>query len=139
MSDIIKHAKELQDGATPPPWEWVGYSMEAEGRMVIDFQCVTSFGQAGAAREVEATPEDEELIAAAPVLALALSEETWEYSFQTKYAEGWETACDDVTELDQWWPDKSEAEEAAASAYDPYIDRPIRLIRRRVSPVEVIQ
>ena len=68
----------------------------------------------------------------------ALAEETWEYSFQTKYADGWETACNDVTEIDEWWADRSEAEEAANSAYDPYVDRPIRLIRRRVSQPEVI-
>lgn len=139
MSDIIQHAKELLDGATPAPWEWVGYSIEAEGSTVVDFQCVTSFGQSGAVRDVEVTPEDEELIAAAPEHTQALAEETWEYSFQTRYADGWETACNDVTDIDEWWSDRSEAEEAAASAYDPYVDRPIRLIRRRVSPPEVIQ
>ena len=68
----------------------------------------------------------------------ALAEETWEYSFQIKYADGWETASNSVTEIDEWWPDKSDAEQAANSAYDPYIERPMRLVRRRVSPVEVI-
>lgn len=79
MSDIIANAKQLLDGATPAPWEWVGYSLESESSMVLDFQCVTAFGQSGALREVEVTPEDEELIAAAPELARALAEEEWQY------------------------------------------------------------
>lgn len=127
MSDIIQHAKELLDGATPAPWE------HYKDHGIV---CLASGGMAIA---TDINPGDAQLIAAAPEHTEALAEETWEYSFQTKYADGWETACDDVTELDQWWPDKSEAEEAAASAYDPYIDRPIRLIRRRASPPEVIQ
>ena len=73
-----------------------------------------------------------------PEIEQALAEETWEYSFQIKYADGWETASNSVTEIDEWWPDKSDAEQAANSAYDPYIERPMRLVRRRVSPVEVI-
>lgn len=77
--DIIKSAQQLLDGATPAPWEWVGYSLESEHGMVLDFQCVTAFGQSGALREVEVTPEDEELIAAAPELAQALAEEEYQY------------------------------------------------------------
>ena len=77
--DIIKSAQQLLDGATPAPWEWVGYSLESEHGMVLDFQCVTAFGQSGALREVEVTPEDEVLIAAAPELAQALAEEKYQY------------------------------------------------------------
>ena len=138
MTDVIANAKQLLDGATPAPWEWVGYSLESEHGMVLDFQCVTAFGQSGALREVEVTPEDEVLIAAAPELAQALAEETYEYSYQVKHADGWETACNDVTHVDEWWPDKHVAAWAAHAAYDPYIDRPIRLVRRRVSPVEIV-
>lgn len=130
MSDIIQHAKDLLEGADPNPW-------------IVSRR---SFGVIDAIGPIERDPTEgldvdsgsAELAAASLEMAQAIAEETWEYSFQIRYADGWETACDDVTELDQWWPDKSEAEEAAASAYDPYIDRPIRLIRRRVSPVEVI-
>ena len=126
MSDIIANAQRLLDGATPAPWE-----VDVDGLEVYS----TVDGDAVAHAQ---TPSDADLIAAAPELAQALAEETWEYSFQTKYADGWETACNDVTEIDEWWADRSEAEEAANSAYDPYVDRPIRLIRRRVSPPEVI-
>lgn len=68
-----------------------------------------------------------------------MAESTWEYSYQTKYSDGWETACDDVSHVDKWWPDKSDAEDAANSAFDPYLERPMRLVRRRVSPPEVIE
>lgn len=140
MSDIIKDAKQLLDGATPGPWEWIGYDLEqtfeAGGAIVMDATCENP--HLGGVVNVEITPEDERLIAAAPELAQALAEETWEYSFQIKYADGWETASNSVTEIDEWWPDKSDAEQAANSAYDPYIERPMRLVRRRVSPVEVI-
>ena len=77
--DIIKSAQQLLDGATTAPWEWVGYSLESEHGMVLDFQCVTEFGMNGATREVEVTPEDEVLIAAAPELAQALAEEKYQY------------------------------------------------------------
>lgn len=79
MTDIIANAKQLLDRATPARWEWVGYSLESEHGMVLDFQCVTEFGMNGATREVEVTPEDEVLIAAAPELAQALAEEKYQY------------------------------------------------------------
>ena len=126
MSDIIANAQRLLDGATPAPWE-----VDIDGLEVYS----TVDGDAVAHAQ---TPSDADLIAAAPELAQALAEETWEYSFQIKYADGWETASNSVTEIDEWWPDKSDAEQAANSAYDPYIERPMRLVRRRVSPVEVI-
>ena len=101
--DIIKSAQQLLDGATPAPWEWVGYSIESEHGMVLDFQCVTAFGQSCALREVEVTPEDEVLIAAAPELAQALAEETWEYSIQLKDRTGeWETATNSETHLEEY-------------------------------------
>ena len=140
MSDIIKGAKQLLDGATPAPWEWVGYDLEqissAGGATVLEFQCVTEFGMSGALRDLEVTPEDEELIAAAPELAQALSEETWEYSYQELRGDEWETAFNDVTHLEEWWPKKSDVdwivEEARKHGYV------CRLVRRGVSPVEVI-
>ena len=136
MSDIIKGAKQLLDGATPAPWEWVGYSLESEHGMVLDFQCVTAFGQSGALREVEVTPEDEELIAAAPELAQSLAEETYEYSYQELRGDEWETVFNDVTHLEEWWPKKSDVdwivEEARKHGYV------CRLVRRRVSPVEIV-
>ena len=136
MSDIIKGAKQLLDGATPAPWEWVGYSLESEHGMVLDFQCVTAFGQSGALREVEVTSEDEVLIAAAPELAQALAEETWEYSAQVKRGESWKTCTNSETHLEEWWADKDNAEWAAGRLQEQ--GHKTRIVRRRVSPPEVI-
>ena len=136
MSDIIANAKQLLDGATTAPWEWVGYSLEAESSMVLDFQCVTAFGQSGALREVEVTPEDEALIAAAPELAQALAEETWEYSAEAKRGENWETCTNSETHLEEWWENKSDAEWAAGRLQEQ--GRETRIVRRRVSPPELI-
>ena len=135
MSDIIKGAKQLLDGATPAPWEWVGYSLEAESSMVLDFQCVTEFGMNGATREVEVTPEDEVLIAAAPELAQALAEETYEYAVQAKTGSKWEYMQDGFSR-DAWF---SELRKAKAGARElRSIGKETRIVRRRVSPPEAI-
>jgi|SRR5699024_1934235 len=135
MSDIIKDAKKLLDGATPGPWEWVGYDLEqtteAGSATVLDFQCATEFGLSGAIEEVEITPEDETLIAAAPELAAALAQETWEYSVQEEWVtpEGrvWRMAADA-----EWHP----SVRAANASIDPGAHS--RIVGRRVSPPEVI-
>ena len=124
MSDIIKDAKQLLDGATPGPWE-----VDIDGLEVYS----TVDGDAVAHAQ---TPSDADLIAAAPENAQALAEETWEYSAQAKRGEEWETAFNDVTHLEEWWPKKSDVdwivEEARKHGYV------CRLVRRRVSQPEVI-
>ena len=133
--DIIKSAQQLLDGATTAPWEWVGYSLESEHGMVLDFQCLTEFGMNGATREVEVTPEDEELIAAAPELAQALAEETYEYAVQAKTGSKWEHMQDGFFR-DAWF---SELRKAKAGARElRSIGKETRIVRRRVSPPEVI-
>ena len=66
----------------------------------------------------------------------ALAEETWEYSYQELRGDEWETAFNDVTHLEEWWPKKSDVdwivEEARKHGYV------CRLVRRHVSTVEVI-
>ena len=136
MTDIIQDAKKLLDGATPAPWEWVGYSLESEHGMVLDFQCVTAFGQSGALREVEVTPEDEELIAAAPELAQALSEEEWQYGVTYtglnhggQHIQWVESTGDDEWDKEtlQWlikrWKNQGQSP---------------KIVRRRISPPEVV-
>ena len=133
--DIIKSAQQLLDGATPAPWEWVGYSLESEHGMVLDFQCLTEFGMNGATREVEVTPEDEVLIAAAPELAQALAEETYEYAVQAKTGSKWEHMQDGFFR-DAWF---SELRKAKAGARElRSIGKETRIVRRRVSAPEVI-
>ena len=133
MSDIIKDAKQLLDGATPGPWEWIGYDLEqtfeAGGAIVMDATCENP--HLGGVVNVEITPEDERLIAAAPELAQALAEETYEYGVEYKYLtnRGAEWRLDpDVG----WHKTYRDAERAARASVR------CRIVRRRVSPVEVI-
>ena len=136
MSDVIANAKNLLDGATLAPWEWVGYSLESEHGMVLDFQCVTEFGMNGATREVEVTPEDEELIAAAPELAQALAEEEYQYGVTyTGLKHGgqhfqWVESTGD-TEWDK------ETLQLLVKRWKKRGQSP-KIVRRRVSPPEVI-
>ena len=71
-----------------------------------------------------------------PEFAQALAEEAYEYSFQVQNTiDMWEhPSC--AGEPDRWWDTESEAEEAALAAHE--YGYPIRIVRRRVSTVEVI-
>ena len=124
MTDIITNAKRLLEGATLEPWE-----VDVDGLEVYS----TVDGDAVAHAQ---TPNDTNLIAAAPELAQALAEETWEYSFQVQNTiDMWEhPRC--AGEPDRWWDTESEAEVAALAAHE--YGYPIRIVRRRVSPPEVI-
>ena len=138
MSDIIKDAKQLLEGATPGPWEWIGYDLEqtfdAGGAIVMEATCENP--HLGGVVNVEITPEDERLIAAAPELAQALAEETWEYSFQILRRDEWEHASDRIPGVDEWFPSKYVADFIMDAAQKSgYV---CRLVRRRVSPPEVI-
>ena len=66
----------------------------------------------------------------------ALAEETWEYSAQVKRGESWETCTNSETHLEEWWADKDNAEWAAGRLQEQ--GHKTRLVRRRVSPPEVV-
>ena len=148
MSDIIKDAKQLLDGATPGPWKFeesTGYEYPAGpewGPMMTELEHSVQdkdgyhlFGAYNDYRMIEA-PGNLPLAAAAPELAQALAEETYEYSYQELRGDEWETAFNDVTHLEEWWPKKSDVdwivEEARKHGYV------CRLVRRRISAPEVI-
>ena len=138
MNDIVKDAKQLLEGATLGPWEWIGYDLEqtfdAGGAIVMEATCENP--HLGGVVNVEITPEDERLIAAAPELAQALAEETWEYSFQILRRDEWEHASDRISGVDEWFPSKYVADFIMDAAQKSgYVCRPVR---RRVSPPEVI-
>ena len=125
MSDIIKDAKRLLEGATPGPWE-----VDIDGLEVYS----TVDGDAVAHAQ---TPSDADLIAAAPELAQELAKETWEYSYQVQNTIGmWEHPTTWAGETGKWWETKEDAEESALAAHEyGYL---IRIVRRRVSAPEVI-
>ena len=138
MNDIVKDAKQLLEGATSGPWEWIGYDLEqtfdAGGAIVMEATCENP--HLGGVVNVEITPEDERLIAAAPELAQALAEETWEYSFQILRRDEWEHASNRIPGVDEWFPSKYVADFIMDAAQKSgYV---CRLVRRRVSPPEVV-
>ena len=129
MSDVIKDAKQLLDGATPGPWE-----VDIDGLEVYS----TVDGDAVAHAQ---TPSDADLIAAAPELAEALAEETWEYAVAFKSTNG--LGYLDRSGKPQPWPllaawylTKEIAQVALMNS--EYRKETLCIVRRRVSPVEVI-
>ena len=145
MTDIIANAQKLLDGATPGPWEPIGgeiYRIHHTPEQCTRIRCdhrwpvlSESWGESGA---VVVEDEDLALMAAAPDLAQALAEETWEYSVQIKDHTGeWETATNSESHLEEWWESKKHAEWAMAEEQE--YGEHCRLVRRRVSPVEVIE
>ena len=133
MSDIIKDAKQLLDEATPAPW--VVYER--------------SFGVIDAIGPIERDPTEgldvdsgsAELAAAAPELAQALAEETYEYAVAFKSTNG--LGYLDRSGKPQPWPllaawylTKESAQVALINS--EYRKETLCIVRRRVSPVEVI-
>ena len=142
MSDVIANAKQLLDGATPGPWEWIGYDLEqtfeAGGAIVMDATCENP--HLGGVVNVEITPEDEALIASAPELAQALAEETYFYGVQVWMGGRWIMMLTrdhgtSIAHRGKWFEHRHEAEECAAKWNH---DTPTRIVRQRRSPVEAI-
>ena len=124
-------------------WEWIGYDLEqtfeAGGAIVMDATCENP--HLGGVVNVEITPEDERLIAAAPELAQALAEETYEYAVQVKIGAKWlflgrGTGGHNFARNAFWFVKKENAQDYMAIGKD--MSAPARIVRRRVSPVEVI-
>lgn len=129
MSDIIQHTKDLLEGADPNPW-------------IVSRR---SFGVIDAIGPIERDPTEgldvdsgsAELAAASLEMAQELAKETWEYSYQVQNTIGmWEHPTPWPGDPERWWETKEEAEEVAIEAHA--CGYPIRLVCRRVSPLEVI-
>ena len=131
MSGIIKDAKQLLDAATRGPW--VVYTR--------------SFGVIDAIGPIERDPTEgldvdsgsAELAAAAPELAQALAEETYEYQIQTRSQRmpTWLAITDDT--LQKWYPeDKYNEIIREGRVFRGGAGFEMRVLRRRVSPPEVI-
>ena len=142
MSDIIKSAQQLLDGATPGPWELISgeiHQIQHTPEQCTSIRCdhrwpvlSESWGESAA---VVAEDEDLALMAAVPELAQALAEETWEYAVQAKTGSKWEYMQDGFFR-DAWF---SELRKAKAGARElRSIGKETRIVRRRVSPPEVI-
>ena len=144
MSDIIKDAKRLAELKVPPLRAEITVHEDEDPRYTDD--CLVQIIEKD--DEYSIWYEEEHggyehgklhfahVFAAAPELAQALAEETYEYSFQVQNTIGmWEhPSC--AGEPDRWWDNESESEVAALAAHE--YGYPIRIVRRRVSPPEVI-
>ena len=145
MSDIIKDAKQLAELKVPPLRAEVTVHEDEDPRYVDD--CLVQIVEK--ADEYSIWHEEEyggyehgklhfaHVFAAAPELAQALAEETWEYSVQIKDHTGeWETATNSESHLEEWWESKKHAEWAMAEEQE--FGEHCRIVRRRVSPPEVV-
>lgn len=129
MPDIIQDAKKLLDGATPGKWR------------AADSDIIAKDGNRFLATVSEYSGLDEpseeyanvQIIAAAPELAQALAEETYEYAVQVKRGDGWEYTYEP---WDNRWQDSYTVQEIRAQRDHP--GEETRIVRRRVSPPEVI-
>ena len=144
MNDIIKDARRLAELKVPPLRAEITVHEDEDPRYTDD--CLVQIVEKD--DEYSIWYEEEHggyehgklhfahVFAAAPELAQALAEEAYEYSFQVQNTiDMWEhPSC--AGEPDRWWDTESEAEEAALAAHE--YGYPIRIVRRRVSTVEVI-
>ena len=138
MTDIIQDAKKLLDGATPGPWvingefdpecpELQGAPQLENGLLKVPIISNDIYG--------DFFPEDGDLIAKSWTNARALAEETWEYAVQAKTGSKWEHMQDGFFR-DAWF---SELRKAKAGARElRSIGKETRIVRRRVSPPEVV-
>ena len=146
MTDIIQDAKKLLEGATPGPWKFeerTGYEYPAGpewGPMMTELEHSVQdkdgyhlFGAYNDYRMTEA-PGNLPLAAAAPELAQALAEETWEYTQEIYFNGKWQPIYEDL------WYENPEECESLFLDIEPwkYHDEPLRIVRRRVSEPEVI-
>ena len=145
MSDIIKDAKRLAELKVPPLRAEITVHEDEDPRYTDD--CLVQIIEKDDGYSIWYEEEHggyehgklhfAHVFAAAPELAQALAEETYEYSYQELRGDEWETAFNDVTHLEEWWPKKSDVdwivEEARKHGYV------CRLVRRRVSEPEVVE
>lgn len=143
MSDIIKDAKQLLDGATPGPWvisgefdpeypELQGAPQLENGLLKVPIISHDIYG--------DFFPEDGDLIAKSWTNAKALAAETWEYAVQVKLGAKWlflgrGVGGHNFAKNALWFDKKEKAQGYQLIRQE---QEPARIVRRRVSPVEVI-
>ena len=145
MTDVIKDARRLAELKVPPLRAEITVHEDEDPRYTDD--CLVQIVEKD--DEYSIWYEEEHggyehgklhfahVFAAAPELAQALAEESWEYSIQLKDHTGeWETATNSETHLEEWWEDLKYAEWAMAEEQEHGYS--CRIVRRRVSPPEVI-
>lgn len=128
MSITPEQARALLDGATPGPWEAL-FDNEAIETDTSTVLCNTD-GAVEWGRNIE---HDVPLAAAAPDLAQTISGMRWEYAVEMM-GDDWEMVG--LYGPDEPWGSEADARGAMKAWRSP---RPIRLVRRLVGPVEVVE
>ena len=147
MSDIIANAQKLLDGATPAPWELINgeiHQIQHTPEQCTSIRCdhrwpvlSESWGESAA---VVAADEDLALMAAVPEMAQALAEESYEYIVQVKRANAWQFYIGESHMVSDN-PGAAYGFSLRSNALEfskMETKRPTRIVRRRVSPPEVI-
>lgn len=136
MTDIIARAKELLEDVTPGPWsvsyvdpdypELQGAPQVENGIVRVPILLSDIYA--------DFSPEDGDLVAEAWTHAKALAEETCEYAVQVSRGDDW------VYTYETWdnrWQESYTVQEIRAQRDHP--SEETRIVRRRVSPVEVVE
>lgn len=131
MSDIIQDAKRLLDGATPGPWRAADSDIISEDGN----RFIATVSEYSGLDEPSEEYANVQLIAVAPELAQALAEESYEYIAEWCDHGVW--APIEMEMFDGTFPNLQAARGyiKVAKTRGPYEDT--RIVRRRVSPVEV--
>ena len=130
MTDIIKDAKQLLDGVTSGKWRAADSDIIAEDSN----RFIATVSEYSGLDEPSEEYANVQLIAAAPELAQALAEETWEYTQEIYFDGKWQPIYEDL------WFETPEECDGLWLDIEPWKwnNEPLRIVRRRVSPMEVI-
>lgn len=132
MSDIIANAQQLLEGVTSGEWQAADSDIIAEDSN----RFIATVSEYSGLDEPSEECANVQLIASAPELAQALAEETWEYTYHIKNQGGWEPTRNMETRREDWWDDQIEVLETVELLRSRGFE--VRIVRRRVSPPEVI-
>ena len=143
MSDIIKDAKRLAELKVPPLRAEITVHEDEDPRYTDD--CLVQIIEKDDGYSIWYEEEHggyehgklhfAHVFAAAPELAQALAEETYEYAVQAKIGSRWEYKQDGFFR-DAWFSKLRKAKAGARELRS--IGKETRIVRRRVSPPEVI-
>ena len=138
MSDVIANAKSLLERATPGPWSHDD-APGPGGDPMRETEVYQKSG-AGVIAYVQPLQGDIELIAAAPELAQALAEERYEYCVQIWMGIKWLSLGQgygmfSIESRGIWWETRDKAQDFMDKCET---EHSLRIVRRRVSPPEVI-
>lgn len=136
MSDVIKGAKQLLDGVTSGKWRAADSDIIAEDGN----RFIATVSEYSGLDEPSEEYANVQLIAAAPELAQALAAERYEYCVQMWMGIKWLSLGQgygmfSIESRGIWWETRDKAQDFMDKCET---EHSLRIVRRRVSPPEVI-